>query len=168
MAPTRLRTRICSTCRRDRAARTDAGGCRRGAHHRTRAAEGRADHRARAAAGQNQFARDILGRESDQQKVRNWRTPSLFTTTSRRPTASSRSSRRLRPPTCSVARTYFTEQNRVVITILPSSRTVARGARCVSPVQVCRRMRDCWRTDRLWPSERRPRAAGGDDAIPAV
>ena len=52
------------------------------------------------------------------------RTPSSSTTTSRRPTASSTSSRTSRPPTCSASRkTYFTPENRLVLTLMPKAQT---------------------------------------------
>ncbi len=71
----------------------------------------------------NQFARDyILGRESNQQKAAApRRTRSSSTTTSRRRTASSTSSRTSRPADVQrVAHTYFTTENRLVLTLMPS------------------------------------------------
>jgi len=79
----------------------------------------------------NQFARDyILGRESDQQKALQLAHAVVIHNDITTADGEFEIFQKITAADVQrVARTYFTEQNRVVITILPSSQTVAGGAR---------------------------------------
>jgi zinc protease len=79
----------------------------------------------------NQFARDyILGRESDQQKALQLAHAVVIHNDITTADGEFEIFQKITAADVQrVARTYFTEQNRIVITILPSSKTMAGGAR---------------------------------------
>ena len=117
---------------RDRAAGAHAGGGRRRADRGARSAEGRADHRARAAADARTSSRATTSSAASRTSRRrcSWRTPLVIHHDIKTADGEFDIFQNITAADVQrVARTYFTPENRLVLTLMPSGAADRRARR---------------------------------------